>query len=120
MYGADMVSINATTSGVTGTITVPSGAKLRNLSLSYVAVVNVPDTPIIIELTWANSPTPLRFTPNVWGQVTGTSVTGGETTLLPDESCLIPLDVTVQNATTVTVKVTSTGNITVKIGLEWD
>lgn len=120
MYGADVVAIAATSAGVTGTITVPSGAHLRNMTVGYVATVNVPDTPIIIELTWANAPTPLRFTPNAWGQLTGTSVTGGQTTMIADENMMIPLDVTVKNAVAVTVKVTSSGNLAVKIGLEWD
>lgn len=120
MYGADVIGISATTAGVTGTITVPSGAHLRNLAFAYVGTANTPDTPTIIELTWANSPTPLKFTPNVWGQVTGTSVTGGQTSMVADEKMHIPLDVVVRNATVVTVKVTSSGSLAIRVGLEWD
>jgi len=118
-YGADVVSIAATTSGVTGTITVPSGAHLRSLSLAYVEAANAGDVPTIIELTWAQAPTPLRFTPNGWGAVVGTAATTGDVHMIADQ-VTIPLDVVVGNATTVTIKVTSTGNLTVKIGLEWD
>lgn len=118
-YGADVVSIAATTSGVSGTITVPSGAKLNNMTLAYVEAANAGDVPTIIELTWTNSPSPLRFVPNALAEVVGTAAAGGAMVMLPDENCLIPLNVIVVNATVVTVKVTSTGNLTVKIGLEW-
>jgi hypothetical protein len=118
-YGADVVSIAATSSGVSGTITVPSGAHLRSLSLAYVESANAGDVPTIIELSWAQSPSPLRFVPNGWGAVVGTPVTTGDVHMIGDQMT-IPLDVVVNNATTVTIKVTSTGNLTVKVGLEWD
>lgn len=120
VYGADVVSIAATTAGVTGTITVPSGAHLRNLTMAVAEVAAAADVVTIIELTWAQSPTPLRFTPNHIGIVKGTAVTSGSSCVVSDSNDFIPLDVIVANATLVTVKLTSTGNITVKIGLEWD
>jgi hypothetical protein len=119
-YGADVVAIAATTSGVTGTISVPAGAHLRTLSWAFVETANTADVITIIELTWANAPTPLRFTPNAWACNVGTTVTGGQITMVADENLAIPLDVIVANATVITVKVTTTGNLAVKIGVEWD
>jgi hypothetical protein len=120
VYGADVVSIAATTAGVTGTITVPSGAHLRNITFACAPTAAVAEVITIIELTWANSPTPLRFTPNMIGVMAGTAVTSGTVSLISDENCAIPLDVVVTNATVVTIKVTSAANLTVKLGLEWD
>ena len=120
VYGANTVAIAATTGGVTGTITVAVGAHLRSLSLGFVETANTADVVTIIELTWASAPTPMRFTPNLWGVNVGTAVTGGQVTLVADEGTLIPLDVIVEKDNTVTVKVTSTGNLAVKVGLEWD
>jgi hypothetical protein len=119
-YGADVVAIAATTSGVTGTIKVPQGAHLRNLSLGFTESANGADVVTIIELTWTGSPTPLRFTPNQWAQAIGTPAAGGQVTLVADENCMIPLDVRVEKDNLVTIKVTSTGNLATKIGLEWD
>lgn len=124
VYGSDTVSIAATTAGVTGTITVPAGVKLKQLSFAYAATTNLPEVITIIELTWANAPTPLRFTPNIWGFKMGTPAGSASVSLISDEEtnnpCHIPLDVIVKGSTTVTVKVTSTGNLTVKVGLEWE
>ena len=120
VYGADVVSIAATTAGVTGTITVPSGAHLRNITFACNPSAAAAEVVTIIELTWANSPTPLRFTPNMIGTMAGTAVTSGTVSIISDENCMIPLDVVVSNATVVTIKVTSTANLTVKLGLEWD
>jgi hypothetical protein len=54
----------------------------------------------------------------------GTPAGSAAISLISDEDtnnpCHIPLEVIVQNATTVTIKVTSTGNLAVKIGLEWE
>ena len=119
MYGADVVSIAATSSGVTDTITVPSGAHLRNISLSCTQV-NTGAVITILELSWPQSPNPLKFVPNAWAAVIGTSVTGGQVSMMQDEKNRLPLDVIVVNATLVTIKVTTTANLTVKIGLEWD
>jgi len=120
VYGADVVSIAATTAGVSGTITVPSGAHLRNITLACSPSAAAAEVVTVIELTWANSPTPLRFTPNMIGVAAGTAVTSGSVSILSDENGMIPLDVVVSNATVVTIKVMSTANLTVKLGLEWD
>lgn len=123
-YGADTVAIAATSSGVTGTITVPAGVRLKQLTFAYAPTTNLPEVITIIELTWANAPTPLRFTPNILSFKMGTPAGSAVISLISDEEaglpCHIPLDVVVKNATTVTVKVTSTGNITVDVGLEWE
>lgn len=119
VYGADTVSIAATTAGVTGTITVPSGAHLRNMTLAMTQV-NTGTIISTVELSWAQCPTPLRFIFNMWSAIIGTSVTGGQINLLSDEKMQLPLDVIVANATLVTIKVTSTANQTVYIGLEWE
>jgi hypothetical protein len=124
VYGADTVAIAATSSGVTGTITVPAGVKLKQLTFAYAATTNLPEIITIIELTWANAPTPLRFTPNMWSFKMGTPAASAAISLISDEEannpCHIPLDVIVKGATTVTVKVTSSGNLAVKVGLEWE
>lgn len=123
-YGADTVAIAATTSGVTGTIIVPAGVRLKQMTFAYAPTTVLPEVITIIELTWANAPTPLRFVPNILSFKMGTPAGSASISLISDEEasnpCHIPLDVTVKNATTVTVKVTSTGNITVDIGLEWE
>jgi len=124
VYGADTVAIAATSAGVTGTITVPAGVTLKQLTFAYAATTVLPEVINIIELTWANAPTPLRFTPNIWSFKMGTPAGSAAISLISDEEqgnpCHIPLDVVVKAATTVTVKVTSTGNLAVKVGLEWN
>ena len=119
-YGADVVAIAATSAGVTGTIKVPQGAHLISLSLGFTEGANGADVVTIIELTWTSAPTPLRFTPNEWAQAVGTPAAGGQVTLVADDNCLIPLDVRVEKDNLVTIKVTSTGNLATKVGLEWD
>ena len=120
MYGSNTVAISATTSGVTGTIACVTGAHLRNLSLGFTESANAADVVTIIELSWASAPTPLRFTPNEWGQAIGTPAAGGQVNIVSDENVMIPLDVVMEKDNTLTIKVTSTGNLAVKIGVEWD
>jgi hypothetical protein len=120
MAGADVVAIAATTAGVTGTIKVPMGCTLKQLTLGFTETTNVADVVTIIELSWVSSPTPLRFTPNMMAQAIGTPVTGGCCIMIPDINTYIPLHVKVEKDNTVTIKVTSTGNLATKIGLEWD
>jgi hypothetical protein len=116
---SDVVSIAATTSGVTGTITTQYGAHLRKINLAWTQAATG-DLPQIIELTWTGSPTPLRFVPNAISMVAGTPV-GGNANLMGDSDGLeIPLDVTMEKADVLTIKVTSSGNLTVKISVEWD
>lgn len=109
-YG-DVVSIAATTAGVTGTIIVTEGAHLREL-----VFCEVDDDGVLVEaeLSWTSSPSPLKFVPNRAKQLTATNgaglAFGGN----------MPLDVIVKNATTVTIKLTSLANMTVLVGLRWD
>jgi hypothetical protein len=108
----DTVSIAATTTGVTGTITVPKDAHLIGIDLAFTGAAGA--IPTIIQLTWPNSPSQMSFVPNI-GAVFATSGCG----LATMNAVAIPLDVVVTNATVVTVKVTSTANVTVRVGLRW-
>lgn len=108
---SDSVSISATSSGVTGTIIVGKGAHLRKLSCNY---VDADGQPQIIELTWAGCPTPLRFVPNIIAYPVATS--GAALAVVKP----MPMDVKVEKADTVTVKVTSNADVAVTVGLEWD
>jgi hypothetical protein len=119
MTYSDIVSIAATTSGVTGTIATQYGAHLRKLNLAWTQAATA-ELPTVIELTWTGSPTPLRFVPNAISMVAGTPV-GGNANLMGDSDGMqIPLDVVMAKADLLTVKVTSTGNLTVKVSVEWD
>jgi hypothetical protein len=116
---SDVVSIAATTAGVTGTITTKVGAVLKKINLAFTQAATA-ELPQIIELTWAGCPTPLRFVPNAISMVAGTPV-GGQAVLLADfDGMQIPLDVVMDNADICTIKITSTGNLTVKVSLEWE
>jgi hypothetical protein len=108
----DQASIAATTSGVSGTIKVPLGARLVGLDLSFTGAAGA--IPVKITLSWANSPQPLNFTPNL-ASVFATPA--GAISIL--NAIAIPLDVNVTKDTTVTVTVTSTGNVTTIVGLRW-
>lgn len=116
---SDIVSIAATTSGVTGTIVTQVGAKLKCIHLAFTQTVTA-DIPTIVELTWAGCPSPLRFVPNVISIIAGTAV-GGQAGLMGDaDGMQIALDVTMEKADLLTVKVTSSGNLTVKLSVEWE
>jgi len=109
---SDSVSIAATTAGVTGTITVMEGARLVGMNLSF---NNATGQPQIIELTWAGCPTPLRFVPSIMAQPQATSGASSASGKTP----LIPLNVVVDKATIVTLKITSNANVTVVASLFW-
>jgi len=116
---SDVVSIAATTSGVTGTITTGIGARLKCAKLAWTQTVTA-DIPTIVEFTWAGCPSPLRFVPNVISIIAGTAV-GGNANLLSDmDGCIIVLDAVMEKADILTVKITSTGNLTVKASVEWE
>jgi hypothetical protein len=52
--------------------------------------------------------------------IAGTAV-GGDAQLMSDmDGCFILLDVMMEKADVLTVKATSTGNLTVKISVEWE
>ena len=108
----DQVSIAATTSGVAGSITVPQGCHLIGLDLAFTGAAGA--IPVKIALSWASSPQPLTFTPNL-ASVFSTPA-GAISTL---QGIAIPLDVVVAKATAITITVTSTGNVTCVIGLRW-
>lgn len=116
---SDVVSIAATTSGVTGTIVTQIGAKLKSIHLAWTQTVTS-DIPTIIELTWAGCPSPLRFVPNVISIIAGTAVGGGAGLMGDSDGQQIALDVTMEKADLLTIKATSSGNLTVKISLEWE
>jgi hypothetical protein len=116
---SDLTSIAATTSGVSANITTQYNAHLRKLRLSFTQAATA-DLPQVIELTWAGSPSPLRFVPNAVSFVAGTPV-GGQADFKADaDGMIIPLDVIMDKADVCTIKITSTGNLTVKVSLEWD
>jgi len=114
---SDVVSISATTAGVSGTVTVPNGARLKGLNISFTQAATA-ELPYLVELSWAGSSSQLKFVPPAISMVAGTPV-GGQA-FMKGGKPWIPLDVIVQNATTVTIKITSTGNLTCKCSLEWD
>jgi hypothetical protein len=108
----DQASIAATTSGVAGTINVPLGARLKGLDIAFTGAAGA--IPVLISLSWPGSPQPLNFTPSI-ASVFATP--GAAIAIL--RAIAIPLDVTVDKATIVTVTVTSTGNVTTIVGLRW-
>lgn len=108
----DSVSIAATSSGVSGTITVPKGVHLIGMDIVFTGAAGA--IPTIIKLSWPSSPQPLSFTPNL--QSVFATPGGGISTM---NGIAIPLDVIVKDATVVTLTVTSTANVTVQIGLRW-
>lgn len=120
MRNSDVVSIAATSSGVSGTVTTSIGAQLKKINLAFnqAAAAEIPQ---IIELTWAGAPQPLRFVPPIVSFVAGTPAGAGNCTLLSDGDGLeIPLDVRMEKADVLTIKITSSGNVTVKVSVEWD
>jgi hypothetical protein len=113
LYG-DVVSIAATTSGVSGTITVPMGARLVGLNLAATATSGV----IIssVEISWTGLQSPIKFVPQiVISPGTNGAAVGTVKSPLINLSRLPP----VGNTNTVTIKITSTANITVEAGLMW-
>lgn len=112
MAGSEVVSIAATSSGVTGTIQVVEGARLIGMNLAF---DDADGQPQIVELTWSGCPQPLRFVPSIGANPLATA--GAAKALL--QTPLIPLNVTVTKTSTVTVKVTSNANVTVEVGLMW-
>lgn len=114
---SDIVSIAATSSGVAGTVTVTKGAHLKALNLAWTqnAAAALPQ---IVEITFAGAPTPLRFVIPALSMVAGTPVGGSAS--MGQMGYQLPLDIKVTDATVVTLTLTSSGNLTVKCGLEFD
>jgi hypothetical protein len=113
MLYSDSVSIAATTAGVGGTITVPAGAKLIGMNLAYFSATAV--VPTKVSITWQGSPRNFDFVPNVMSML-GTS--GGA--MCMGATPTIPLNVVVNSANTVTITITSSGNLTVQVSLMWE
>lgn len=111
LYG-DVVAIAATSSGVSGTITVPMGTKLIGLNLAGTATAGIVISSI--EIKWTGLQSPIKFVPNIFVLPTtnGSAICACKSPLI-DLSKLPP----VANTNIVTIVVTSTGNITVEIGL---
>lgn len=110
-YG-DYVSIAATTAGVTGTITVPDGALLADLTVNFKGDGGIISS---IELTAPNLPTPLKFVPPIGNSTTATNTIG----VAVGKDLIIPLGIQVRGTNTITLKVTTTANETVICGLTW-
>lgn len=110
---SDIAPINVATSGGSANIEVNAGARLRSIKFTY----NNASADIItyFELKWVNSPVPLRFVPNTFSAAGGTHA-GGSISV----NCMVPLDVVVQNATTVTIIAYGTGSFTAYACLEWE
>ena len=110
---SDVVSIAATTAGVTGTINVPQGAKLIGINLS---ATDATAAIILSELAiyWPNS--------NVYKYVPGIIVVGSTNgvgiTMCKTPAIRLP-NLDVGGANQITIKLTSTANITVSVGLMW-
>jgi len=113
LYG-DVVSIAATSSGVSGTITVPMGARLVGLNLAGTTTTGIVISSV--EISWTGLQGPIKFVPQiVISPGTNGAAVGSCKTPLINLSRLPP----VQNTNTITIKITSTGNITVEVGLMW-
>lgn len=114
IYG-DVVSIAATTAGVAGTITVPMNAKLLGIN---VAATGTTASAILskVELTWPGLQTPIKFTPSTLmvDSTNGPGFGACETPFIDLRK--LP---NVKGTNTVTITLTSTANITVKVGLMW-
>ena len=110
-YG-QTVSIAATTAGVAGTIVVPKGARLRGINLSYLMVDDIVTK---IAVTYPGAPTPLTF-----GVPTSAQTQTTQAAISTYPTPLIDLDLMIDAEKTITITVTSTGNITVRVGLMWD
>jgi len=110
---SDVVSIAATTSGVSGTVTVPMGARLLGLNIAGSVATGIISS---VEIKWTGLQSPIKFVPNII-QCVGANGSG----VAICKSPMIDLRKlpAVSNTNTVTITVTSTGNLTVEVGLMW-
>ena len=109
-YG-QTVSIAATTVGVAGTIVAPRGAVLKGLNLAF-AVVD--DIPTKIEMKIPGQKVRTYAIP-----ISAQTQTTQASTAIWDTP-LIDMNISMDAEKTITFTVTSTGNITVRLGLMWD
>lgn len=108
----DYASIAATSSGVAGTITVPSGARFLGINLNW-NIINAIVT--IVEVTASGLPQPLRFTPCMGAQSTGV----GAVTAIGQTPLIDLRGLSMGSGNTLTITVTSNVNVTVVVGLMW-
>lgn len=114
---SDVVAISATSAGVSGSITVPMGAKLLGLNIaSAVAGGAVSGVIAVVEIKWTGLQSPIKLVPSMiqLSSTNGSSLTMCKTPLI-DLRKLPP----VANTNTVTITVISTANIAVEVGLMW-
>lgn len=110
---SDNVSIAATSAGVSGTITVPMGARLVGINLAATdAAAAIVLSSVGIKWTGQEE---LKYVPQiiVIGSTNGVSIGATKTPMIR-----LP-NLTVSNTNTVTITLTSTANITVVVGLMW-
>jgi hypothetical protein len=113
MLKGDYVSIAATSTGVSGTISVPDGARLVGLNVS----MKTADGGIIsgIEIKGTGLPQPLKYVfPHTF-----VSITTNMCALAIGKTPTIKLDIPIRGTNTVTIVVTTTANETVVCGLMW-
>lgn len=116
MIKSDYVSIAATTAGVTGTITtITLGARLLGLNMA----MKTADGGIVtaIEIIGTQFPTPIKLLPSMFFNMVTTNCMACAVAPTP----LINLERfgLTAKSNTITIKVTSTANETVIVGLMW-
>ena len=109
---SDYVSIAGTTTGVAGTISVPSGAKLFGINLNFNTIAGGVRS---VEITWAGAPKPLKFTPMMGASSTGV----GSAIAIADTPQIDLRGLVVGQANTVTITLTTAVNLTTIVGLMW-
>ena len=110
---SDVASIAATTAGVSGSITVPMGARLLGLNIASIiggALISS------VEIKWTGLQSPIRYVPNV---VTCLGANGSGVATCKSPMVDLRKLPAVSNTNTVTVTVTTTANTTVEVGLMW-
>lgn len=115
-YG-DVVAISATTSGVSGTITVPMGVRLLGLNIASAAAGGAALGVVAsVEIKWSGLQTPMKFVPSMsqLGSTNGSSLFMCKTPLIDLRK--LP---SVTNTNTITITVTTTASIAVEVGLIW-
>lgn len=110
-YG-QTVSIAATTLGVAGTIIVPKGARLTGINLAFAMVDDIPTK---IQMKVTGMPTEIFAVPiSAQTQTTQADTTSHPTPLIPLEGMVMEAEKSIE------FTVTSTGNLTVRLGLMWN
>lgn len=108
----DYASIAGTTAGVSGTISVPSEARLFGINLNFNTIAGGVRS---VEVTWAGAPKPLKFVPQMGGISTG----AGAALAMCDTPMIDLRGLVIGKANTVTITLTTAVNLTVVVGLMW-